>query len=170
MKLYSLYPELEKVEQFSDVEQLQLLIPWDLPMEMTVNEDDRIRLTKCFQLILQALESCSYQEELKLIDKALFIIGEVDVYLPQIKKTKVPLEVWEVDDYNKYFGINHVRAKNSTIVLVRSLLITYQRFVQLIIKNDDFEPQQLEMQRAGFVEYVYLLTRVFDLSVEKTNE
>jgi hypothetical protein len=158
------------VEQFSDIEQLELLIPWDLPLETTVSNSDKIKLIKSLKLILKASVSSSYQEELKFIERALLVLGKVAVYPVEIKKTQTSLDAWEVQDYDKYFGVNHIKTKHSAIALVRSLLITYEIFIKLIIQNNNLESQQIEIQKKGFTNYVYLLTRVFDLSLEENNE
>ena len=167
---YSPYPNLQKVEPFSDVEQLELLIPWDLPLEMKVSNADQNKLIPSLKLILQASTLSSPQEELKLIEKALLILGQVESSPAQITKTQVSLNVWEVKDYNEYFGVNHIETQQPAIALVRSILISYQMFIKLVIQNNNLEFEQIEIQRMGFANYAHLLTRVFNLSLDETDD
>lgn len=147
---------------------LYLLVPWDLPIELQLSESDKTKLCKALQQLLQASEQTSHQEALTTVNQALEILGITDVFPVQVPLTNTPLKGWEVEDYDNYFGVEHVQTQESAICLVRSVLVAYQTFLALNHHSSQFNPAQVELQKRGFESYAHLLARAFNLSLEET--
>jgi len=103
---------------------LELLIPWELPLDQHLSPDDRVHIDRALRQLLQALENSSLQETLSRINQALEELGEIDTQPASIRSTKTSLKAWEVEDYDRYFQIRHVRTEQSAICLVQGLLVT----------------------------------------------
>lgn len=147
---------------------LELLVPWDLPIEQQLSEANKAKLSEVLNQLLQALKQTSPQKALVTINQSLSFLGTVEVYSAEISSTKASLESWEVEDFNDYFGINHVKTQEPALCLVRGVLVAYQTFLHLSSQSSRLDPAQVELQKRGFASYARLLGRVFNLRLEET--
>jgi len=143
---------------------LELLIPWELPLDQHLSSDDRTRVDQALRQLLQALENPSLQEALIRINQALEELGEIDTQTASIHSTKTSLKAWEVEDYDRYFQIRHVHTEQSAICLVQGLLVTCQRFLEISLQTPWLDAQHIQQQKQGFISYIHLLRRVFGLN------
>ena len=122
-------------------------------------------------LLQQALDESSYERSLITVNKALEILGSVEVIETENIHTNNFLEPWEIEDYDRFFGLKHIQAKNPAKCLVVSLLRAYQVWLEL---NCCAPPEltksvkELESQKAGFKNCVSLFSRAFNLRLEET--
>jgi len=143
---------------------LELLIPWELPLDQHLLPADKIRIEHALRQLLQSLENSSLQETLTSINQALSELGEIDTQTASIQSTKTALKAWEVEDYDRYFQIHHVHTEQPAICLVKGLLVTCQRFVEICLQTPWLDAQHIEQQKQGFISYVHLLKRIFNLN------
>jgi len=143
---------------------LELLIPWELPLDQHLSPADRTRIDRALRQLLQALENPASQAALSCVNQVLEELGEIDTQPASIRSTKTSLKAWEVEDYDRYFQIRHVRTEQSAICLVQGLLVTCQRFVEICLQTPWLDAQHIQQQKQGFISYIHLLRRVFDLN------
>jgi hypothetical protein len=150
---------------------LELLIPWELPLDQHLSPADRTRIDRALSQLLQALENLSLQEALSHINHALAELGEIDTQTASICNTKTSLKAWEVEDYDRYFQIRHVCTEQSALCLVQGLLVTCHQFVEIYLQTPWLDVQHIQQQKQGFISYIHLLRRIFDLNetdIQKT--
>ncbi len=145
------------------VPRLELLVPWDLPTEQELSAADQARIGRALQVLLQALQEPD-AVALTLVDQAIAELGEIKSVLAPGSSTKTSLQQPQVEDFDHYFEAVHVQTSDPAGCLVRSLLLTYQRSLQLWLGSDNFDPAQVAYQKQGFVSYGRLLLRVFHLT------
>jgi hypothetical protein len=148
-----------------DLPILELLVPWELPTEQPLNPSDQLRVGQALRQFLRALES-SHEAAIQLVDQALAELGPVATSPAQPSSTKTPLKQLEVEDFDVYFAAVHVQSADPVGCLVQSLLVTYRRLLSLWLQDERFDPVQIAQQKQGFVSYVYLLGRVFHLTLD----
>ncbi|MEM1290622.1 MAG: hypothetical protein AAGH67_03955 [Cyanobacteria bacterium P01_H01_bin.162] len=145
---------------------LELLIPWDLPLEQHLSPTDKSRIDQALRQLLQALAQPSPQAALISISQALTALGEVDTQTASIQSTQTSLKAWEVEDYDRYFQIRHVHTEQSALCLVRGLLLTCQKFFEIHMQTPWLDTRQVKQQQQGFISYIELLQRTFDLDTD----
>jgi len=143
---------------------LELLIPWELPLNQYLSPADRSRICQVLRQLLQALENCPLQEALSRINQTLEALGEIETQPASIHSTKTSLKPWEVEDYDRYFQTCHVRTQQSALCLVKGLLVTCQKFMEICIQTPWLNAKYIQQQKRGFISYTYLLMRIFDIS------
>ncbi len=143
------------------VPQLELLIPWDLPTEQILSAADQLRIGRALQGLLQALraEDIAACEQL---EQALADLGEIESAPATVDSTKTALRQPQVEDFDRYFEAVHVQTLDPAGCLIRSLILTYQRALQLWLAGE-FDTDQIATQKQGFISYSQLLLRVFQL-------
>lgn len=147
---------------------LYLLVPWDLPIEQQLSEADRVKLQQALKQLLQALHQASNREAIAIINQELANLDIGNVFPSLASSTKTPLKFWEIEDFNNFFNVSHVKTQEPAVCVVWSLLVAYQIFLTLKEDGGQFDPIQVERQKQGLRSYVYLLARVFSLSLEET--
>lgn len=153
--------------------QLDLLLPWDLPTEYSLNETERVKITQALNYFLDALKQTSPKTALTLIHQALQTLDPVNTSPAKISTTKASLKTWEVEDYDRYFQVNHVQSQQPALCLVKSLMIAGQQFLTLCSYHQEnphfphLDSTQIEQQKQGFISYIHLLARVFDIYLEE---
>lgn len=147
---------------------LYLLVPWDLPIEQQLSEADQIKLRQALRQLLQALHQASNREAIAMINQELANLDIGNVFSPLVSSTKTPLKLWEVEDFNNYFNVSHVKTQEPAVCVVWSLLAAYQIFLTLEQYGSQFDATQVERLKEGLKSYAYLLVRVFSLSLEET--
>lgn len=147
---------------------LYLLVPWKLPTEQQLSEAEKAKVCKALNQLLQALKQTSHQKSLATVNQGLANLDLDNVSAAQASSTKTPLKFWEVEDFDKYFGVIHVQTSEPAVCLVASVLVAYQTFLALNNYSNRFNPNQVELQKRGFESYARLLARVFNLCLEET--
>ncbi|MEQ8969419.1 MAG: hypothetical protein RIE73_03380 [Coleofasciculus sp. C1-SOL-03] len=149
-------------------ERLYLLAPWDLPIEQQLSEANEVKLRQALTQLLHALDrSSDDQEALNIINQELAHLDISHVFPASVSSTQTALKPWEVADFNNYFKLMHVQTKEPAVCVVWSLLTAYQTFLTLDESDSEFDLTQVEYLKEGFRCYVYLLARVFNLSLEE---
>jgi hypothetical protein len=148
--------------------QLNLLVPWELPIEQPLSGANQARVGQALNQLLQALSQTSSETALAIIDSLLTKLDTVEIFPTQISSTKTAVKSWEVEDFDRYFGVNHVQSPEPALCIVKSLVLAYRMFVVLSSQNNYFDSAQVERQKQGIISYVRLLSRVFDISLEET--
>ena len=146
---------------------LELLVPWDLPIEQQLDEFDKEQLTKILDQFLQTLEQPSPEKELIILEEILASLDTVEVTPIEISSTKSYLENWEVADYDKYFNVMRVQSSSPALSLLKGVVVAYQAFLLLHYQNKQLNSTQIKLQKQGFISYACLLIRVCDLPLEK---
>jgi len=152
---------------FSDT--LILLRPDYLPSSHKVNES-KDKLYTVINLLCQALAETSQQSALTTINLALDILGPVEVIeTGETLPTNTALKTWEIEDFDQFFGLKHVRAREPAECLVASLLTAYGAWLELnrCTSHDESAKLDVESQKNGFKSCVSLLARVFNLDLEE---
>lgn len=148
---------------------LYLLVPWELPHEQQLNEVDQTKLRKALNQLLQALKQTSPQKALTIVNQELATIEIAEDFLTaEIYSTETPLKVWEVEDFDNYFGVTHIKTQQPAICLVGSILFAYKTFLEISIHSSQLDPIQVDLQKRGFETYAHLLARVFNSCLEET--
>lgn len=146
---------------------LILLRPDYLPSSHKVNES-KDKLCTVINLLHQALAETSQQEALTTINLALDILGSVEVIeAGETSPTTTSLKTWQIEDFDQFFGLKHVQAREPAECLVASVLAAYRAWLELNCGSSlESENLQVESQKNGFKSCVSLLARVFNLDLE----
>jgi hypothetical protein len=145
---------------------LELLNPAELPIKYPLNPPTQIKLKKILTELLTALTETDIQQAINTIETAIAEIEIYDVFPLETISTKTTLKYWEIEDFDTYFHVQHVQSNEPELCLVKSLLSACQTFLYLKQDNLNLDITQIELQREGFKNYVYLLDRVFQLNLE----
>ncbi|MEO1433661.1 MAG: hypothetical protein AAFV71_32295 [Cyanobacteria bacterium J06633_8] len=150
---------------YDEHSQLDLLVPWDLPIDEQLSEADTVKLSQALRQILKALEQVETSTALVIIEDELSKLGFVNIFPAKISSTKTPLKKWEVEDFDRHFGINHVKSQQPAFCIVKSLMFAVHRMFVMLDKqnNSKFDSLQIERQKQGYISYIYLLSRVYHL-------
>jgi hypothetical protein len=146
---------------------LELLVPWELPIEQPLSAADRARVEWALQQLLQALQQPNAVAMLT-IAQALSDLGTVPTTSAEVVSSKTPLKQPQISEFDGYFEAIHVHSSDASACIVQSLLLTYQRLLSLW-QHDRFNVMQIDQQKQGFTSYVYLLGRVFHLDLPQEN-
>ena len=151
---------------FSDT--LILLRPYYLPSSHKGNES-KDKLTTVINLLRQALAETSQQRALTTINLALDILGPVEVIeTGETLPTNTSLKTWQIDDFDQFFGLKHVQARDPAEYLVASVLTAYRAWLELNgCTSLESAKLEVESQKNGFKSCVSLLARVFNLDLEE---
>ncbi|HEY9301382.1 MAG TPA: hypothetical protein VIQ31_34470 [Phormidium sp.] len=146
---------------------LILLRPDYLPSSHKVNES-KDKLCTVINLLRQALAETSQQDALTTINLALDILGSVEVIeAGETSPTTTSLKTWQIEDFDQFFGLKHVQAREPAECLVASVLAAYRAWLELncgsLLESENL---QVESQKNGFKSCVSLLARVFNLDLE----
>jgi adenine-specific DNA glycosylase len=148
---------------------LELLVPWELPIEQPLIGSDRVRVERALQQLLQALQQAD-EAALSLVHQALLDLGTVTTTPVRIAASKTPLKQFQIAEFDAYFEAVHVQSADAAACLVQSLLVVYQRLLELWLQSDQLDPNQFALdqvnqQKQGLISYVFLLGRVFHLDL-----
>ncbi len=151
---------------YDEYSQLDLLVPWDLPIDEQLNEADKVKLSQALHQILKALQQIDTSTALVIIQDELSKLASVDKLRATISSTKTPLKKWEVEDFDRHFGVNHVESQQPALCIVKSLMLSvHQMFIFLDRQNNQFDSVQVERQKQGYISYIRLLSRVYHLGI-----
>lgn len=142
---------------------LDLMVPWDLPLECHLDELQKQQIQESFRKLLRVLQSPHYDQASTQIAQILADLDVPNTQVAELETTRTSLSTAEVDDYDQYFGVHHVQTQETGLCLVRGLLATCHRFMVLCHQNAHLSPTHIAQQKQGFISYIYLLARVFNL-------
>ena len=150
---------------FSDT--LILLRPDYLPSSHKVNESKE-KLCTVINLLRQALAESSQQFALTTINLALDILGPVEIIESgETLPTNTSLKAWQIEDFDQFFRLKHVQARDPAECLVASILTAYRAWLELnCCTSHESAKLEVESQKNGFKSCVSLLARVFNLDLE----
>jgi len=150
---------------FSDT--LILLRPEYLHSSYKVN-DSKDKLSTVINLLRQALAETSQQPALTTINLALDILGPVEIIeTGETLPTNTSLKTWQIEDFDQFFGLKHVQAREPAECLVASILTAYRAWLELNrCTSHESANLEVESQKNGFKSCVNLLARVFNLDLE----
>ncbi|MEM9509455.1 MAG: hypothetical protein AAGA16_17515, partial [Cyanobacteria bacterium P01_E01_bin.35] len=74
--------------------ELDLLIPWDIPIESELDKETQEQLSEVLMLFLQALSDSSVEEALLEITPLLEYLEAINTTSVKIENTKTPLKNW----------------------------------------------------------------------------
>ncbi|MEM8830586.1 MAG: hypothetical protein AAGE96_14690 [Cyanobacteria bacterium P01_G01_bin.19] len=144
--------------------ELDLLVPWDIPIESQLDRETQEQLSEVLMLFLQALSKSSLEEALSEIAHLLEYLNAIDTTSVEIENTQTPIKNWEVKDYDRFFKINRIQTNYPEIALVKGLLQNTHTFLLLCQQcGDRLDSPQIELQKQGFITYARLLARSFNL-------
>jgi hypothetical protein len=145
---------------------LCLLPPQDLVSSYPLSQPVAIQVHQALALFQQAL---SLEESLQanIINVALHQLSPVEV-IPLVKEssTGTKLNYQQVQEFDRYMEIQHVKAEEPAKLIVTSLLRTYLAFLE-ISAGVTLNPNKA-LIKSGFTTDAFLLRRVFGL--DKYNE
>ncbi|MEA5617537.1 hypothetical protein VB711_06750 [Cronbergia sp. UHCC 0137] len=145
---------------------LELLTPWELPVKQELSKTNHLKLKKLLTELLIALAEIDPQQGINIIEDAIGELEIYDVFPLETSSTQTTLKYWEIEDFDTYFHLQHVQTNEPEICLVKGLLSACKNFLCLNQSNLNLDINQINLQRQGFKNYVYLLGRVFQLNLE----
>lgn len=142
---------------------LELLSPWALQADIVLNAKQREIARNVLATVLSALDANG--------DEAARLVALAAAELPQIaserlicQTTDTPLSSSEVEQYDRYFGVDHVSSDAPGMILLEGLVVMLQRFLTLYEQlQDDLDAKAFQTQKEGLRDHVRLLIRVFNL-------
>ena len=147
--------------------QLDLLVPWDLPIDEQLSEADKVKLFQALNQVLKALETVNVNAALLIIQDALHQLNSPDVFPVKVSSTKTALKIWEIEDFDNHFDVNHVESSEPYLCVVRGLILgVYRMFSLLDKKSNYFDSVEIEQQKQGYISYIQLLSRVYHLNLD----
>lgn len=147
--------------------QLYLIVPGNLPIEEQLSSSNQVKIRQILQSLLQALNELSNCQALAIVDRELANLDLSTIYPASISSTQTALKPWEVEDFNHCFKLAHVTTEDKSTCLVWGLLTVYKTLLVLERDNPKFNPSRVKDLQEGLKNYVYLLGRVFNLSLEE---
>ncbi|WP_414526552.1 hypothetical protein [Nodularia chucula] len=145
---------------------LELLTPSELPIKSNLTQNNKTQIEKVLKELLTALTKPNIQQNISMIENMIMELEIYDVFTPEITSTNTTLKYWEIEDFDTYFQVSHIQTSEPEICLVKSLLSTIKTFFCLNQNNLNLDMTQIDLQREGFLTYIYLLGRVFQLELE----
>ncbi|MEL6468405.1 MAG: hypothetical protein AAFQ74_01640 [Cyanobacteria bacterium J06623_4] len=156
----------------SSPDTLDLLVPWDLPVECEPKAPEKQKIEQSLRSLLTLLQTFSLQTP--NLQQAQTQLTQLQTALTkptttpaQITNTKTALTPTAIEDYDTYFHITHVQTQTSTdtaLCLTHGLLTNCHKFITLCLSSSAINPQHTHQQIQGFITYLHLLTRIFNIS------
>lgn len=144
---------------------LQLLNPWELPQSLDLEPSEQALVASALQKALEALNQTDDRRALATIETALKSLGSINGLTLPIENSKTSLQAWEIEDYDRFFKIQHVETDTPELCIIQGFLLVIQSFLSLSLENEHLSEQDLIQQRQGFIIYANLLARVFNLTL-----
>ena len=142
---------------------LDLLVPWDIPLEYRLDPATKQQIQTSLQQLLEILNITDKDRARCRIEQLLAELPRPNAQPAQVKSTKTSLSTDDTEDYDRYFGVRHIQTADPALCLVRGLLTNCHRFLTLCINHHQLSLQHIAQQKQGFVSYIDLLARVFYL-------
>ena len=147
--------------------QLYLLFPSNLPIEEQLSSSKQVKTRLALHNLLRALNELSNPQALSIIEQELANIDLSQIGSTSISSTETSLKPWEVEDFNQCFKLAHITTEDKSACLVWGLLTVYKTLLLLEQDNTKFNPSRVQDLKDGLKSHVYLLGRVFNLSLEE---
>ncbi|MEM9272769.1 MAG: hypothetical protein AAGA80_07370 [Cyanobacteria bacterium P01_F01_bin.143] len=147
--------------------ELYLLVPGNLPIEQELSQESQVKVRQILQSLLQALNESSNRQALVIIERELAKLDFNNIDPALVSSTQTSLKPWEVEDFNNCFKISHIDTEDKSLCLVWGLLNVYKTLLLLEQDNSTFNPSRIIDLKEGIRSHVYLLSRVFNLSLEE---
>lgn len=141
---------------------LNLPLPEDLPIQHQLDKDSQEKLSSSLNLMLRS-QTADFTQAILQVERALEVIDTANTSPWDASKNTKKLR--EAQDYDNYFNISHIKSDQPEITLVRSILVAYRRFLLLTNQSSELDLKYIETQQQGFLAYVRLVSRVFNLSL-----
>ena len=141
---------------------LNLPLPEDLPIYQQLDRACQEQLSWSLNLILRS-QKADFAQAIVQVDRAIDLLDRANQ--SSWNGGKNTKKQQEAQDYDNYFNISHVKSDRPEITLVRSILVAYQRFLWLTNLSQKLDPENVATQREGFLVYVRLVSRIFNLSL-----
>ena len=146
---------------------LDLLVPWDIPLECALNEPIKQNIKESLRSLTQALNDPNLTQALTKIDYILANLPEPETYPAKTEKTKTSLSATAVEEYDTYFKVSHVQTthtEDTALCLTKGLLTNCYHFISLCCSVPTLNPAQVTQQKQGFLSYITLLERTFNIN------
>ncbi|MEM1392164.1 MAG: hypothetical protein AAF757_11320 [Cyanobacteria bacterium P01_D01_bin.116] len=150
-----------------DESQLDLLVPWDLPVDEPLDEADTVKLSQALTQILKVLKQVDVSSALVIIKNELYKLGSPDISPAKISSSKTAIKGWEIEDFDSHFDVNHVESQQPALSIIKGLMLAiYRMFILLNEQNNSqFDSLAVERQKQGYISYIRLLSRVYHLQI-----
>lgn len=149
---------------------LDLLVPWDIPLECPLSEPVKQQIEDSLRSLLTALQTPSLAQAQAQINQIISTLPKPNTRHAPIQATKTALTPAAVQDYDTYFGITHIQTthpathhQDTALALTHGLLTNCAKFTTLCHSTPTLNPHHITQQKQGFISYIHLLTRVFDI-------
>lgn len=142
---------------------LDLLLPHDLPTDVTLDPAERAALRGMLMEFLEAVHLPDRTVGVTRIEALLAGLKAPRTHPVTVEETGTPAPAFAVTDFDGYFRVNRIASDEPALSLVRGLLQTARANLSLFSRSDHFPPERVAQQIAGFTAYAHLLARSFDL-------
>jgi len=143
-----------------------LLVPWDIPLECKLDEATKQQIAGSLRSLTQALNSPNLLQALTEIKQIIDSLPEAKTHPTKAVKTKTALSAAAVAEYDTYFKVRHVQAtqaEDTALCLTKGLLTNCHHFISLCRNLPTLNPDQVTQQKQGFLSYITLLERTFNI-------
>ncbi|MEO1396827.1 MAG: hypothetical protein AAFV90_28435 [Cyanobacteria bacterium J06634_5] len=145
---------------------LDLLVPWDIPLECQLSEPVKQQIEKSLRSLLTALNNPDLVQARLQIHQLINTLPTPNTRPAQVKSTKTALSNAAVEDYDTYFHITHIQAEgpdDTGLTLTQGILTNCHKFLTLCCDTPDLDAKHVSQQKQGFISYITLLSRVFHI-------
>jgi len=152
-------------ERSSDT--LDLLVPWDIPLECQLSEPIKQHIEESLRSLLGALNNPDLVQARLQIHQLINTLPTPNTRPAQVKSTKTALSNAAVEDYDTYFHTTHIQAEgpdDTGLTLTQGILTNCHKFITLCCDTPDLDAQQISQQKQGFISYITLLSRIFHIT------
>lgn len=152
-------------ERFLDT--LNLLVPWDIPLECQLSEPVKQQIEQSLRSLLQTLNNPNFTQANLQINQILNDFPKPNTQPAQVQNTRTALSTAAIEDYDTYFHISHVQtqtAEDTALCLTQGLLTNCHKFITLCRTTPTLPPQHIAQQKQGLIAYIHLLTRAFNIN------
>lgn len=154
------------VETDNEQAPLSLLLPWDLPTQITLSPEQKQRAQQVLTTLNNALALNDHGQAHQQLQQLLVSLTDIDTQPADVEHTETPLSREEVEDYDRYFNISHIHSTQPFLSLIKGLVQSAAVFMGLCERMDKLPLQRVEQQVAGFQAYSQLLARTGNIKDE----
>ncbi|MEH1848181.1 MAG: hypothetical protein V7L25_25185 [Nostoc sp.] len=76
------------------LQQLELLVPWELPLETQLSQSNQIKLTKALTELLTALAESDVEQGIVTLQNTIAELEIYDTFTAQVTSTNTTLKYW----------------------------------------------------------------------------
>ena len=141
---------------------LRLVSPSTLHKTVVLTSDQREEIAEILSQFLAALEKTSPTESLRLIEP-LVRRSNGDTQSITAAENPFPLAFEDIQDYDNYFCVSHVKSTNQAEILLGSLVTSCLEFLDYCVQKPTTNAQLIAALIQGFRSQANLLNRMFHL-------